>query len=73
MGLSLNQKVEKVAQIYGVFLTQKAIACGEEGGGVKENWALVWMPDGCQLTKDLRRGCIRSDNEVYSWHVLTFR
>lgn len=31
------------------------------------------MPDGCQLTKDLRRGYIRSDNEVYSWHVLMFR
>lgn len=73
MGLSPNQKVEKGAQICRVFLMQKTVACGEEGRRVKENWALVWMPDGCQLTKDLRRGYIRSDNEVYSWHVLMFR
>lgn len=45
MGLSPNQKVEKVAQICRVFLTQKTVACGEEGGGVEENWAHAWrMP-----------------------------
>lgn len=56
-GLSPNQKVEKVAEIFRVFLRQKQQhVLSEEGGVIKENWALVWMSDGWQCPPLRTRG-----------------